>query len=70
MVLGLPLGLGGPAGLAPPGAAAASGAVGLVSVVMAGSGGSGPGVALPPAQGPCSGLVSSCGTIAGVVLSV
>ena len=62
----MPLVLGG----LPPGAAAAPAAVGLVSVVVAGSGGPGPGVALPPAYGPCSGLVSSCGTIAGVVLSV
>ena len=37
------------AGLAPPGAAAAPGAVGLVSVVVAGSGGPGPGLALSPA---------------------
>ena len=46
---GVATGTGGPAGLAPPGALAAPGAVGPVSVVVAGSGGSGPGVALPPA---------------------
>ena len=46
---GVATGTGGPAGLAPPGAAAARGVVGPVSVVVAGSGGSGPGVALPPA---------------------
>ena len=46
---GVATGTGGPAGLAPPGALAAPGAVGPVSVVVAGSGGSGQGVALPPA---------------------
>ena len=46
--VGVATGTGGPAGLAPPGALAAPGAVGPGSVVVAGSGGSGPGVALPP----------------------
>ena len=46
---GIATGTGGPAGLAPPGAAAAPGAVGPVSVVVAGGGGPGQGVALPPA---------------------
>ena len=46
---GVATGTGGPAGLAPPGASAASAAVGPVSVVVSGSGGSRPGVALPPA---------------------
>ena len=43
---GVATGTGGPAGLAPPGAAAASRAVGQVSVVMAGSGGIG--MRVPP----------------------
>ena len=46
---GVDPGNGGPACLAPPGAAVAPAAVGPVSVVMAASGGPGPGVALPPA---------------------
>ena len=46
---GVATGTGGPAGLASPGALAAPAAVGLVSVVVSGSGGSRPGVALPPA---------------------
>ena len=49
MGAGVASGTGGPGGLAPPGAAAAPWAVGLVSVVVAGSGGPRPGVALPPA---------------------
>ena len=44
---GVATGTGGPACLAAPGAAAAPAAVGLVSVVVAGSGGPWPGVALP-----------------------
>ena len=47
--VGVATGTGGPAGLAPPGAAAAPGTVGPVLVVVAGSGGPWPGVALPPA---------------------
>ena len=46
---GVATGTEGPAGLAPPGASAASGAVGLVSVVMVGSGGPWLGVPPPPA---------------------
>ena len=46
---GVATGTGGPAGLAPPGAAAAPGAVGPVSVLVAGSGGPWPRVAPPPA---------------------
>ena len=46
---GVGAGTGGQAGLAPLDAAAATGAVGPVSVVGAGSGGHGPGVAPPPA---------------------
>ena len=46
---GVATGTVGPAGLAPPGALAAPVAVGPVSVVVAGSGVSGLGVALPPA---------------------
>ena len=44
---GVATGTGGPVGLAPPDAAVASGAVGPVSVVVAGSGGPGPGVPPP-----------------------
>ena len=47
--VGVATGTGGPAGMAPPGAAAAPGAVGQVSVVVAGRGGPWLGVSLPPA---------------------